>query len=152
MAKRKSEINLEDEAVRRILSALLTEFKERGLSASDLHEGYEGLSPADLKTMCLADGAVTEVDYDLAMKNLDEFELLDTGPMVPFENDPNSSVVIIAMYSKNDFTYLTVAGYKAATKLKIVKPPRPYMPNVQFSGTFHNSNVGVGRMFRRLCT
>jgi hypothetical protein len=48
-------------AVKRIFTALLTEFREKGLDASALHDGYEGMSPSTLKTLCCADGQVSDV-------------------------------------------------------------------------------------------
>jgi hypothetical protein len=141
MAKeRKTMVDLEDEAVKRILSALLAEFKQRKLGALDLDQGYEGLSPAYLKETCCNDGRVTEVDFDLAIKGLTDAEFVKTGPMKMYDNDPNSSVMIVAFYSANEFTYLAEAGYKLALKLNAVKAPRPSIPHVHISGgTFHHS-------------
>lgn len=138
-------VDLSDGAVKQILGILLGEFRERGLGANNLHEGYEGIAPATLKTSCCANGRVSEVDFDLAMKNLLEADLVKTGPIEMYDN-PDPSIVMIAFYSKNEFSYLTEAGYQAANKVGAIKPPRPpAATTVHISGsTFHNSPVGVG--------
>lgn len=81
MARRppeKSTADLDGEATKRILSALWSEFNQRQLTTADLHKNYEGLSPAQLKTHCCADGDVTEVDFDLAMQDLSQADLVKT--------------------------------------------------------------------------
>src|SRR5258708_3235770 len=34
--------------------------------------------------------------------------------LAPYENEPNTSVVFLIFYSKNEYSYLTEEGYKAA--------------------------------------
>jgi hypothetical protein len=65
--------------------------------------------------------------------------------MVPFENDPNSSFVVIALFSKYQYAYLTEKGYKAAQKMQDRRRQRSATPNVHISGgTFHQSPIGIG--------
>jgi hypothetical protein len=61
MARRppKKRVNFDDDAVKSILFALLAEFKQKGLGASDLHSTYQGLAPAQLKRDCLAGGDIS---------------------------------------------------------------------------------------------
>ena len=85
------------------------------------------------------------VDFDLALKDLEDDHLVRTGPMVPFDNDPNSSVVVIGLFSKYEYAYLTEKGYKAAQKIQDKKGQRSATPNVHISGgTFHQSPIGIG--------
>jgi hypothetical protein len=80
-----------DDAGRLILSHLLSEFRERKLTTSDLQHSYKGLPPSELKDLCIANG-VCEVDYDLAMKELMGEGLVKTGPMRAYDNPPGSFV------------------------------------------------------------
>ena len=125
MAKRKQvgKVSLDNEAVQEILTALLQEFRQRHLGADELRTGYKGLSPAELKRICCAGGAISNVDFDLAMKDLVDADLVSTGPKVPYENTPGSMVVILSLYSKNEYAFLTEDGYKAAAKARPKAPP-----------------------------
>lgn len=60
----------------------------------------------------------SKVDFDLALKQLEESSFLKTGPLVPYTNPPGSSVVAIGSFSKREFIRLTEKGYKAAQKSK----------------------------------
>ncbi|MGB2603508.1 MAG: hypothetical protein WBC78_07930 [Candidatus Sulfotelmatobacter sp.] len=145
MAKKSKKSTTLDEPAETILSALLAEFKEKGFGTEELRNTYRGLSPAALKSTCCADRKLSEVDFDLAMSDLDEGDLVKTGPMMAYENPPGSYFDIVALYSKNEYSYLTQEGYKAATKLSVTKPPRMAVPNVHISGgTFNQSPIGVG--------
>lgn len=143
MAKQKAPtVNLEEEAVKRIFAALLTEFRQKGYGTEELHNGYEGLSPVALKEICSADGRVSEVDFDLAMKDLEQDDLVKTGPMEAYDNPPGSYVMVIALFSKNEYAYLTEKGYKAATRVKLARAAGTQ--HVHISGNFHQSPIGVG--------
>jgi hypothetical protein len=109
-----------------ILTQLLSEFRQQKLSIDDLRNTYKGLSPKELKERCVAEG-IGEVDFDLAMSDLENHDLVNTGPQVLYDNPPNSSVTIIGFYSKKEYSYLTVDGYKEATKAASITPavPRP---------------------------
>jgi hypothetical protein len=97
-----------------ILSHLLAEFQTQKRSASDLQEGYIGMRLPALVQQCCDGDHATQVDFDLALKQLEDGKLVDTGPMVPYENPPNSSVVVLTIFSKREYIYLTEEGYRAA--------------------------------------
>jgi hypothetical protein len=61
-----------------------------------------------------ADHTTTDVDFDLALKELEEKELIGTGPMEVIENPPDSFVNFVGLYSKREYVYLTEKGYKTA--------------------------------------
>ena len=104
-----------EQVSKQILAYLLNDFQGRDLSAESLHQSYVGVSLSDLKQKCFdADNTTTTVDFDLALKDLEGEGLVATGPMVPYENPPNSSVVVIGLFSKREYVYLTAKGYKAA--------------------------------------
>jgi len=127
-----------------ILSNLLGDFKSRDLTARDLDDGYVGMTLAALRADCSAGAPVASVDFDLALKDLEEAKLVDTGPMVPYNNSPNSSVFVIGSFSNREFVYLTEKGYKAALKARSVAPRVPTQ-HVHISGsTFHQSPIGIG--------
>ncbi len=47
-------------------------------------------------------------------------------------------------FSKNEYSYLTEAGYKAATKINAVRRARPIAPHVHITGnTYNQSPVGI---------
>ncbi len=124
------------------LATLLTEFREKGLDASALKKGYKGMSPNTLKTLCCADGLVSDVDFDLAMRDLEDTAWVKTGPLEAYTNPPGSSVAVLALFSKREYTYLSIEGYKAATKVKPVRMPSAQ--HIHISGNFHQSPIGVG--------
>jgi hypothetical protein len=143
MAKRPKTVTLDDPA-KRVLSVLLAEFQEKRFGAAELEDTYRGLAPATLKSICTTDGGLSEVDFDLAIKELEEYDLVETGPMELYDNPPGSTVTVIAFYSKNEYSYLTEEGYKLATRFG-TRPPRMPAPRVHISGgTFHQSPVAVG--------
>jgi len=96
-----------------ILRALLENFRAQNLPAAKLGSGYRGLSLEELANPHAGD----PVDFDLALKELEDKELVDTGPMVPHQNDPGSSIFVIGMYSKREYAFLTEQGYKQAIKI-----------------------------------
>jgi hypothetical protein len=68
-----------DEPSQFILKQLLKEFKERRLTASDLHKGYEGLSIEKLKTSAI-DSGISEVDFELTLNDMEKHRFIKTGP------------------------------------------------------------------------
>ncbi len=127
-----------------MLVALKQEFVESDRSSGDLQKGYVGPKLADFQTRFLESGTISRVDYDLALKELEDRTLVGTGPMEMYDNDPNSGIMILAMFSKRKFIYLKEDGYKMA-KDKPVAQPQASKQNVHISGgTFYNSPVGVG--------
>jgi len=140
MAKKSTKSLTLDGPSKKILSVLLTEFRERHFGTEQLRNTYQGLSPAELKSAC----KLADVDFDLAMSDLDESDLVKTGPMEMYDNPPGSSVTILAFYSKNQYSYLTEEGYKLATRLGTALP-KMSVPRVHISGgTFNQSPVGIG--------
>src|SRR5271156_6289870 len=104
-----------------ILKELLTDFASRNLTLNDLSSYYIGANLPALKERCC--GAASSVDFDLALKDLEDGDLVSTGPMVPFDNPPNSSVVVIALFSRYEYVSLTEKGYKAAQKAVSKRTP-----------------------------
>lgn len=133
-----------DDLGTRILAEVLIDFQQKGLGSDKLNEEYAGVPISELKEKyCIVEG-YSQVDFDLAFKQLEENGLVDTGPTVPRENQPDSSVFALSSYSKREFVYLTEKGYKAAKK-PAPKRPTP-APTVHISGgNFHNSPIGVGK-------
>jgi hypothetical protein len=84
------------------------------------------------------------VDYDLALKELEERKLVGTGPMAMYDNPRNSAVVVLAMFSKREYIYLKEEGYKMARDNPVnVKPATKQ--NVHISGgNFYQSPIGIG--------
>lgn len=104
---------LEQES-KHILGCLLQDFRTRGLGADALEDGYIGVSIEELKKKSLSNDGTTAVDFDLALKELEDHKLIKTGPMEMYENTPDSVVLILASYSKREYAYLTAKGYKTA--------------------------------------
>lgn len=130
-----------------ILAQLLAEFRERKLTSDDLRNTYQGLPPRELKERSIAEG-ISEVDFDLAMRDLDSHELVKTGPMTLYDNPPHSSVTVIAFISKNEYSYLTENGYREATALPSRLRKTSSAAHIHISdSTFHNSPIGVGDGF-----
>jgi hypothetical protein len=98
-----------------ILGCLLQDFQTRGLSADDLTEGYVGIAVSELKRRSIGtDNTTSAVDFDLALKELEDKELVGTGPMDVIGNPPGSAVIFVGLYSKREYVYLTEKGYRAA--------------------------------------
>ena len=92
------------------------------------------MSLAALGTKYVGGGGNSKIDFDLALKQLEEEKLIGTGPMAPYENIPGSSIVILMIFSKREYAYLTEKGYKALQKSKA--PPAP-----SSSGSVHISGA-----------
>jgi hypothetical protein len=121
-----------------ILRDLLADFSDRALTADDLHNSYAGANLAAVKKRCRgATSAFSEVDFDLALKDLEDGDLIHTGPMVPYDNPPNSSVLVLMVFSKYEYACLTVKGYKAAQRKQSQKSQT--VPRVHISGGIHQS-------------
>jgi|GEM_PF-4563198 len=131
-----------DELSQLILDDLLADFRDRRCTADDLHNGYTGVDFASLKQKY---GAASPVDFDLAFKDLEEGDLVETGPMVPFDNPPNSSIFVVGVRSKYEHAYLSEKGYKAAQKTQSKTRAASAGHRVHISGgTFHQSPIGIG--------
>jgi hypothetical protein len=103
-----------EQVSKQILAYLLNDFQERELNAESLHGDYVGISFDDLKRKCFEiDNTTTTVDFDLALKDLEDEKLISTGPRVPYDSS-NSMLVMTGLRSKREYLYLTAKGYKAA--------------------------------------
>jgi hypothetical protein len=125
-----------------ILADAVSDFLTKNLGSDALRQEYEGPSIAGLETKFCANGSYSKVDFDLALKHLEDSKFLKTGPREVYENPPHSQVVMIGLFSKRKFVRLTEEGYKAAQKSPV--KPRSSAPNIHISGTFHHSPIGVG--------
>lgn len=129
-----------------ILAVLKAEFTQNSRTTKDLLDGYVGMSMAELQSRFLDHGAVSRVDYDLALKALEDRDFVGTGPMEMYDNEPGSSVVILAIFSKREYIYLKEGGYKMAEeKPKTPRPPASSRQTVNITGgNFYQSPIGVG--------
>jgi hypothetical protein len=132
-----------DELAKEILADAVADFRLKNLESASLSADYEGPSIGDLKAKFCLRGGYSQVDFDLALKELEDNKLLKTGPMVAHQNTPNSGVFIMGLYSKREYVYLTEKGYKEAQKP--ASKPRAPTTHVNISGgTFQNSPFAVG--------
>ncbi|MFP2516149.1 hypothetical protein [Buttiauxella agrestis] len=136
-----------DDAAKQILGTLLADFSDRGLTAQDLKKGYEGPKIEALATAVCNVADFDTVDFEIAFSDLEKDKLIKTGPMAMYDNDRNSSVIIIASFSKREFVYLTEDGYKAAKKAPNRPPQRVQriVNNLTITGgQFSNLQLGQG--------
>src|SRR5437773_6605779 len=126
-------MNTVDDLSKQILADVATDFRARNLGTSALRKGYVGPAIAELELKYCAEGRYSKVDFDLALKQLEESKFIDTGPMAPFENKPDSIFMVMGVFSKRKFVYLTEKGYKAAQRF--TAKPRPPAPSVQERGS-----------------
>lgn len=126
-----------DEAAKQILGTLLADFNDRGLTAKDLQEGYEGPRIETLATAVCNSDDINTVDFELAFGDLENKNMIATGPLKPFDNDRYSSVIVIGMFSERVYAHLTEKGYKAARD-------KPNRPQHQVQRTVNNLNITGG--------
>ncbi len=132
-----------DDLAKLILDDVMADFLEKDLGSDALSGEYIGVAVATLESKHCAQGSYSRVDFDLALKQLETNGYVKTGPMVPYENQPGSQVLIIAIFSKREFVYLTEKGYKAAQKTT----QRPNVPGTTThisDSTFYQSPIGIG--------
>ena len=115
-AKRALPVTKLDTLARQILTDLLNDFLAQKLGADALEEGYKSLSLAELVENHSGTGTASQVDFDLAIKQLEEHKFIGTGPMVPYENIPDSDLIFIGLVNKREYCFLTEEGYRAARK------------------------------------
>jgi hypothetical protein len=131
-----------DQLATQILKDVVNDFHKQNLGSESLNAQYIGVSMTSLETTYCTDGSYSKVDFDLALKQLEADKYVKTGPVVPFENSPESMVVVVALVSKREFVYLTEKGYRFANRETKAAVPRP---SVHISGgNFHQSPIGVG--------
>jgi len=134
-----------DVAAEAILMSLLKNFTQRTLDSHALKKGYIGPFISAIEQEILASGLYTKVDFDLALKQLEERKYVGTGPWKAYENDPYSSVVIIGGYSVREYVYLTEHGYRRAKPSPSSRDSSQSKPSVHISGgTFNQSQIGIG--------
>src|ERR1035438_886016 len=95
-----------EELSKAILRDLLADFTDRNLTAKDLSDWYIGVNLGTLQERFCGATAASPVDFDLALKDLEDGHLVRTGPMVPYDNHPGSSVVVIGLFSKRAYALL----------------------------------------------
>jgi hypothetical protein len=83
------------EIAKNILHDIQDDFKAKGLSASALTEHYIGVAISQLQQKYCESGQTTQVDFDLALKELEDGFLIGTGPMVPYDNEPGNGIFIL---------------------------------------------------------
>lgn len=134
-----------DALSKEILKALLSNFIDRRFSVDALTDGYIGPSVADLKQKFCDDNPTSMVDFDLALKGLENQGLVETGPMQPYDNSSGSLVVMIGLHSKREYAYLNENGYKAAQRADAKKARRSPTARVHISrSNFNQSPIGIG--------
>jgi predicted nucleotide-binding protein len=111
-----------DELATTIILDLKAHFVEMGFNSSALSIGYVGVPLRQLNEKFCGGGGVSQVDFDLSLKELEEKGLIQTGPLVAHENDPNSGIFILGFYSKREYACLTEVGYKAPLATGDPKP------------------------------
>jgi hypothetical protein len=133
-----------DDLAMQILADVVADFRAKNLLSEALHNGYVGVSIVTLELKYCASASHAKVDFDLALKQLEESKLVRTGPMVPYENSPDSRVFAVGSYSKREFVYVTEKGYKAAQKS--TAKPRLSSTNIHI-GHMENSAFVQGSPF-----
>ncbi|MDH4564412.1 hypothetical protein DM872_02425 [Pseudomonas taiwanensis] len=135
-----------DEAEKQILGTLLADFSDRNLNADHLNSGYEGPKVSDLaKAICAGDD-ITQVDFDIALSDLEKKNLINTGPYEAYKNEPGDRLIIIGGYSKREYAGLTELGYKTARQ-STNRPSKVQriINNVHISGgQFSNLQLATG--------
>jgi hypothetical protein len=129
---------------REILLSIRDDFVSKGLPTAALTSGREGPLTKDLELAVCTSGNSSKVDFELAVAELENGQLIRTGPWVPFDNKPGSDVIILSMYSKREYVCLTEAGYRAAGTLKEGKPRSPSSRIHISGGSFTNAQIAAG--------
>lgn len=104
------------EAEKQILEALLKDFVDRGLTAKDLEQRYEGPHAPSLQVAICSDSGISIADFDLALVDLEHKKLISTGlSMDP--TTPIADTLFIGTISIREYPALTKSGYEAAQRL-----------------------------------
>ncbi|MEH8116635.1 hypothetical protein [Aeromonas allosaccharophila] len=138
---RKTQRNTLTEDEIRIINVLKNDFVSKGRSSIDLKNGYDGVPITDL----CSGSSLGNVEFDLALDSLDRDGFIKSGPLCAFDNEPGSSVIIIGMYSKKEYYYLTAYGYQAKTqrsKERLV-PKSTHQTNI-FNAPLHGVQIASG--------
>jgi hypothetical protein len=102
-------------AKRLILTQLLNDFRERRLGSVELASSYEGLSVRQMQDACAGAG-IDPVEFELALKELEEGNLIGTGPLdVAGGHIGVSGITVLpTIYSRREYACLKEKGYKSA--------------------------------------
>ena len=84
-----------NDLAKHILADVLADFRARNLGSGALSDGCVGASIVALEMKYCTEESHSKVDFDLAIKQLEESKFVGTGPRVPYENTPGSQLVII---------------------------------------------------------
>lgn len=96
---------------RLVLRYLLTDFRDRDFGVDALTDGYDGVNLAELKRTLLDQHRIPAVSFDVALNELEEKELITTGPM-DVHYDPGEMVSVLGVFSKRLHACLTEKGYQ----------------------------------------
>jgi hypothetical protein len=147
MAAKKRPGNMRDlsDLAGSMLQDIRDDFSTKGLSSSALQKEYVGVNIALLQEKYCEIAKESQVEFDLALSELEKALFISTGPMAPFENKPGSGFVVLGFFSKREYVYLKEAGYRAAAQMTNQKPRNTPRQNVHISGgTFNQSPIGIG--------
>ena len=135
-----------DSLAKEILADVLADFRDKKLGSEALRDGYIGAPLFNIEEKYCGKEGTGKVDFDLALKELETNNFVNTGPMEPYKSDPNSGILIIALFSKREYVYLTEKGYRAAQQSKSpVRPTARTTVNIS-GGNFHQSPIGSAIM------
>ncbi|MCU1284103.1 MAG: hypothetical protein JWO13_453 [Acidobacteriales bacterium] len=100
---------------KQILLVLLHDFQSRELPSEALDEGYVGPTLKEVERSCIEqDQTTTQVDVELALKELEDNGWIDTGPMMVHDSPPDSELQFIGLFSTREYVHLTIKGYRMA--------------------------------------
>lgn len=129
-----------------ILTEVGADFKSKGLDSTSLHQGYVGVSIAELEAKIAAHG---KIDFELALLQLEKDMLVGTGPWAP--RDSKEFLILPGLYNKREYIWLMEKGYRELQK----RPARKNRshPTVNISGSqFYQSPIGVGATVHQTVT
>ena len=89
-----------------ILKELLSDFEDNNREISDLRLSYQGPPFEQLKMVC-ADAGIGNVDFNLAIDDLERHHLLRTGPPEIADSPSFGGILILpGIYSKREYVHL----------------------------------------------
>jgi len=144
-AKRTGNSQSLDGPSKTIIQDLKERFVEEGHDSRALANGYVGVPINQLADRVRGVTGASQVDFDLSLKYLEEAGFVKTGPMELYDNEPGSGVIVLGLYSRREYAYLTERGYRV--------PPHDGTSTSHSSaaqihisgGTFHQSQIALGK-------
>jgi hypothetical protein len=136
----------------KILRQLFKDFKTKELTSEELNNGYPGIDFLSLKRQLGGEIKTSSksIIFDIAINDLEKAKLINFGPEVPYENKPESSILIFSLVNKKEYIYLTEKGYKYYLENRSLTTKKPieqkdYNPkNIKISGgNFYQSQIGI---------